>query len=317
MPLFINHAMSPLPTLRLFLLVFGLALSARAEIVLNLVLDDPKGLIKNQPGGMVKAGPEFAASTASVASGVGGRAIPQVVEGPAKERKADEWKIQVLAEPAMGTPAFLRGSLIANPVTRSVGAGIVPADVASSLSGLVTYQDGHAVINGAFDFFIRFNAEGMSQPRFGLWGKAGVLGFNFNVVSNERTAALKVFTRKKSLNFGGDKTGDKEGVEVRSDVEVFFDSDVIYHVAISFHTSEQGGITVTVSLQPGTGPMNAADATVAAIRNFWVVGEEDRAMPDKIALALGRSEQAQTMDLAAFRIFKPAPDIFPGIDGKP
>lgn len=293
-----------------------LALSARAEIVLDLVFDDPAGLIKTKPEGISQFGHEVAGGAATLASGTGGRAVVQAVEGPPAERRPGEARLQVLTEPTMGTSAFIRSWLTQNSVTRNIGLGVAPNDIASSLSGFVTYKEGRALIDGAFDFFVRFNAEGMSQPKFGIWGKAGALGFNLNIVPTEQKAALKIFTSKKSLDADGTGTPQKAGIEVRSETQVFFETDAIYHVAVSWQTNPEGLITMTVSMQQGTGPMNAEETTVAAIRNFAIIGEEDRAMPDKITLNLGRSAQIQTMDLAAFRIFRPAPTVFPGIDGK-
>jgi len=306
-------------------LVIGLAAWAlclpgglRAEAVLSLVLDDPSGLIKSRPEGIAKVTAEFSPSKATIASGTGGRALPQIAPGPASEQagNGDEAKLQVLAEPAMGTPAFFRATLKPDSVTRSVGLGILPAAVGNSLSGLVSEQDGRTVIDGGFDLFFRVTVDGNSAPRLGIRTKAGPMGLNISTDPQGHALSYKVFTSGKEIDTDGDKTGDKAVLSGRTAGEVIIDSGTIYHLAVTFRTNPEGAVTIDICLAPGTGPLKVADSTVGTLAGFWLAGSGAKAEAEKVAITLGQSQYAQSLDLAAFRIFKPAPTAFPGLDGK-
>ncbi len=289
-----------------------------ADAILDLTFDDPQGLIKTKPEGISEITSEFNGSKTTITSGNGGRSFPQIASGPPEEHigKPPDVKIQVLSEPSMGTPAFLRLILSEDGVTRGAYVGILPEGVEHSLAALVTYEGGHTVINGGFDFFFRSSADGGSQPKIVLGFKCGPLSFTAATNPNGAAVLIKAGSNKKVIDLDGDGVGEKTALERWSGNEIFLESGAIYHAAVVFRTSPEGAITMEVCFKPGTGPLKTEESFVASIGPFWLTAKDSPASTDKIVLGIGRSQFAQTFDLAAFRIFKPAPSVFPGIDGK-
>ena len=286
--------------------------------VLDLTFDDPQGLLKASPEGVARLTPEFARSTASIASGQGGRALPQIADGPAAERegKAPDARVRILSEPAMGTPAFVRFVLDANAVTRSVTAGIIPQSTEQSLSSFVSYEGGHALINGGFDFFFRAASEGGFQTKFVLQFKMGGLGVNISARPGSNILLVKMGTGDKLIDLNGDKTGDKTGIDRKGESEIVFEPGRIYHAAVVFRTAQDGAMEMLFCVQPGSGPMKPDEAVAASVTGFSVLEGNRSTAPEKIVLGIGQSQDPQTLDLARFRIFHPAPAVFPGIDAK-
>jgi len=297
------------------------ALSLHAEIILDLTFDDPGGVIKAKPEGFSAITSEFNGSRTTIASGNGGRVLPQINQGPAsgQEGKPAAAKVQVLTQPAMGTPAFLHLTLDGNSVARTVSAAIIPDTAATSLSALVTYENGLAIINGGFDFFCRATVDGDATPAIGLWAKCGPLSFSVKTDPVEQGVFLKVFAGKDSLDVRGDTTGNKSELNAKTMRQTFIESGQLYHIAVAFRTTSEGVIAMDVYLQPGNGPMKRESSILVSLENFRVLAKDPGAVADrteKILIGLSRSESTQTLDLAAFRIFKPLPEVFPGIDGK-
>lgn len=292
-------------------------LSLQAEVILDLTFDDPQGLIKSKPAGIEKVTGEFNASTVTIASGTGGRALPQISDGPPNERqdKPADARIQVLSEPAMGTPAFLRLAADEEAITRVVSTGILPKTAENALSSLVTYQDGRAAINGGLDFFFRSAADNGYPPKIVFSSRCGPLGFNIGTDPNGSTVLAKIFTSKRDIDIDGDKTGDKVSIENRSAADLVLEAGKIYHAALVFRTAPDGAITMDFCLQPGAGPLKPVESVVVSVNNFWLPGENRPQTADKMVLGIGRSQFAQTLDLARIRIFNPAPDVFPGLGG--
>ncbi len=292
-----------------------LAVPLRSEMTLNLTLDDPQGLIKNKPGGIEKITPEFAAKGATIASGTGGRILPQINEGP-KKPEPGEVKIEIVSDPGFSATPFLRASLPEKSGVRSVGIGVIPDTVASSLTGFVIYEKGLAKIDGALDLFFRITNDSGHPPDLSLWGKCGTLGFNLNLDPDSRQLVLKAFTSGKQLDLDGDGTGDKNSSTNAVRVQGVIQSGEIYHLAIVFRTSPAGVISVCALLQQGTGPLPSNELPDVALESFSLLAGDQRSVADKITFHIGQAPAPQTLDIAVFRIFKGVPEILPGIDGK-
>lgn len=286
--------------------------------VLDLTFDDPQGLIKGKAEGIDRLSPEFSRSTSTVASGQGGRALLQITDGPATERagKAPDAKVQILSEPSMGTPAFIRFALEGNSVTRSVTTGIVPQSVEQSLSSLVTYENGHAIINGGFDFFFRVASEGGFQTKIVLQFRLGGLSVSLSARPGSNALLLKLVTGEKLIDLDGDKAGDRAGLDRKGENEVVFEPGKIYHAAVVFRTATDGQMEILFCCQPGTGPLKPDETVAASFSGFSILEGNRPTNPEKIVLGIGQNQDPQTFDLARFRIFHPVPPAFPGIDAR-
>lgn len=297
------------------LAVFFLARAVSAEPLLDLTFDDPQGLLKTQPDGVAKITPEIAGNAATIASGTGGRAVPQIAEGPASERKGkgNECRLQTQTVPPFGSKPFFHASLEAGSATRTVGLGIIPGSAATSLSAMVRGEGPFLRIDGAVDFFFRMTASGGS-PKFVVMTKVAQMGLVLSTLPETHQLTLKVFTSKSTIDLDGDKTGDKTSLEKLADGGI--DSDVIYHGALVFRTEANGSISVNFCLEPGMGPLDPASSIVATIDGFWLLAESQKTGVDKFVINMGRHETSQqTLDIAALRLFSPAPNILPGLDG--
>lgn len=310
---FQRHAMK---NFSLFLVcLFGWGLwSAGAEPILNLVFDDPQGLIKSKPEGILEIPKELSSKDGTISSGSGGKAVLLKRDGTTKGGKTPGGKFLVLTEPTMSTPAFLRMVLEDGTKDHNIGTIIIPSSVETSLSSFVSYDNGMTVLNGAFDFFVRFTVTGDNPPTFAAWGKCASLGFKFALDNRDMT--LSVFTPQKSLNVDGQKVGTSGGLSGASKTNISIESGEIYHIAVAFRTTEDHSISLNIYAQPGTGPINLSDGPVASIQNFWMVEDRSRLAADKISIYMRSGKTEQLFDMAAFRIFHPLPEVLPGIDGK-
>ena len=99
------------------------------------------------------------------------------------------------------------------------------------------------------------------------------------------------------------------------------ESDAVYHLALSFETSDEGIVTVRVFLKAGNGAINTKeDIDLVSKGSFSVITDDAEKTLRKSEFSIGAgartSQPKAIIDLAAFRIFKPAPAIFPDISGK-
>ncbi len=296
------------------------ALLLRGEAILDLTFDDPNGMIKLTPEGISKITPALSNKNATIASGIGGRAIPQIIESPVASEKEsarpDEAKIQVLSEPKFGPGAFVRISLQEKTVTRGAGIGIIPDKVSSSLSSFVTYENGLARFDGCLDFFFRVIYEGTDSPKISLWACAGLLGFDLSTEPTVPGLVPRLYPKSGTLDTGEDGAKKKEGINGRSRRSVRIESGEIYHGAIVFRTTPEGAVTMDVCLQSGLGPMDVEESCIVTLGSFLLHADKGRNAADKITLNLGRNEIPQVLDIASVRIFSPATAVIPGIDGK-
>ena len=289
-------------------LFFALSSLGRAAPLLDLVLDDPRNLLPSHPEGVSELSRSFLSSGATIASGVGGRALPQITAGPPGEASTKTGEVRVLMakEPSMGTKSFFRAILLENTSTRSVGVGILPYPLA--LQKVVSYQDRTTKFDGAFDFFFRLNSSN-EPPKLSISTKVAQMGVTLGSNEVTRKLFLKISTAGKSLDKNGDKTGDKASIEKQFDATL--ENDAIYHAALNFRTASDGSLIVDFCLQQGTGPMVAASSIVASIDSFWLA-EDQSSSTEKITIQIGRNATScQTLDIAAVRIFAPSPGEFP------
>lgn len=282
----------------------------RADTILDLTLDDPQRLIGEN--GITAVGPEFAKSTATIASGEGGRALPQI-SGKAPEASAEGAKFQVLSKPEMGVPGFLRITVGTDPGVKSAGVGIVPASAANTLSAIVSEKDGSIVFNGAFDFFFRVSGERVdAPPKFSIWTRVGPLTLAIEPGASGAGLIARIATKDDKIEMRGGKPRSSTSGRVVENVPIEFDE--IFHAAVVFRTDADGWTTLQIFLKKGTGPIAYADGDGlnSSIEAFKVAGKLDGGDPSgKIALNLARIELPQHMDLAAFRIFSPSPETVP------
>lgn len=297
-----------------FVFAFAAAVLMRpvmAGAELDLVMDDPSSLLRSHPEGLSRLTAAFASSKATIASGVGGRAVPQLNGTPADE--SPDAKVQILSEPALGPKPFFRATLNGSSPVKQVGLGIIP-DKEASLQALAKRENGQVKIAGGIDFLIR-GSSSSGSPKFQLTTKIANLGVMVTTNPGDGVLTLKVYTAAKSLSVNSDKTGKRSAIEKRSEIRL--DNDSIYHGALVLKTQADGSQAVSLCIAPGAGPLDPAATVAAVIEGFELLEDASSKETDKITINLGRDETSQqTLDIAAFRIFQTAPEIVPAFEPK-
>lgn len=283
--------------------------SAMAGAGLDLVMDDPSSLLRSQPEGLSKLTPAFASSKATIASGVGGRALPQFSGAPSAE--SPDARVQILSEPALGPSRFFRATLNGTSQVKQVGLGILP-DKEASLQSLAARENGLVKISGCLDFLIRATSSS-GAPKFQMNTKVANLGISVTTNPGDGGLGLRIFTSARSLAVNSDKTGKRAMIEKRSEIRL--ENDSIYHGALVFKTMADGSLSVALCLTSGAGQLDPQTTVATVIDGFELMEDASSKETDKVTLNLGRDETSQqTLDIAAFRIFQQVPEILPGFE---
>lgn len=311
------HTHTPLSFPKIFFLASLTALSlarpALGEMTVDLLLDDPKALLGSHPEGLAQLTPAFAASTATIASGRGGRALPQITAGPASEKSegSADVNLRMISEPPLGASPFFRATLESGATTRQAGVGII-LDKETSLDSLVVREGKSVKISGGFDFLFR-TASTSDFPKVSVMTKAANLGIIAGVDPKNGKLILRLNTSGPSLDTNGDQSGDRAQIEKRSEAAI--ENGGIYHGAVLFKTAEDGSLTVSFLAAEGPGSLDPATAISVAIEGVWLLDEPGKSGNDRIVVTLGRSETSQqTLDLAALRVFREVPERLPGFE---
>jgi hypothetical protein len=296
-----------------WVLVFSLVRPAQAEMTADLLLDDPKALLSSHPEGLAQLPPRFASSTATIASGKGGRVLPQITAGPASEKSDGnaDVNLRMISAPPLGASPFFQATLEGGATTRQAGVGII-LDKETSLDALVI-RDGKSVkISGGFDFLFR-TASSSDFPKVSVLAKAAHLGVVAGIDPKNGKLVLRLNTNGKSLDTNGDQAGDRAQIEKRSEAGI--ENGGIYHGAVLFQTAEDGSLTVSFLAAEGAGPLDPSASISVSIEGIWLLDEPAKSGNDKIVITLGRSETSrQTLDLAVFRVFRQVPEPLPGFE---
>ena len=302
--------MIPHPNFRHLLkvaVVLALATQSQAEPVLSLIFDDPNGQAAT-------------VRDTEISSGTGGVARLQLEASDWEDSAEPPKTFQIITDSAMGTNAFLR-LINDKEIPGSRGVVITPNGVEASLGAITQQAGGKLTFNGGVDMFFRYNEEIPSQQELipNLLSIGGG-GLRFIVEAEAGTIIATIVDEKEDKIFDT----DFDGVADATRVSTLFvkgapiDPEAPYHLAIAFETADSGVVTVKVFVKAGTGPIDTKqDEDMVSQTSFTALTED----PEKVLHggsfsigAISRTSPAKViLDLAAFRIFKPAPAIFPDV----
>ncbi len=295
------------------ILAFLLGHEVSAENLLNLTLDDPKALLSSHQEGLSQLTPVFASSSATISSGSGGRALPQIAAAPPSEAAGQtaDVNVRISSVPLLAAKPYFRATLEGGAATRQAGLGIV-LDREASLDSLVI-RDGPSVkISGGFDFLFRA-ASNSDFPKVSILAKTAHLGVIAGIDPKDGKLVLRLNTAGRSLDTNGDQTGDRMQMEKRSEANI--ENGAIYHGAVLFQTAEDGSLTISFLVSEGPGPLDLTSPLSVSIEGVWLLDEPAKSGNDKIVLTLGRSEtNQQTLDIASIRVFREIPERLPGFE---
>jgi hypothetical protein len=300
---------------------------SQADAILSLTFDDPKDLFAGYAEGIslldIQATP--AIRETEVASGIGGTAqlkvdSTELVEGAAEPPT----RFQLIKDSVMGTKAFLRLINDKRAPGTAGSAVVVPNGFENSLASLSTSENGKVALNGGVDMFFRYTEDAPSLPELipHLLSVRGD-GIRLLVESDAGSIAASFSDGKGETVFDTDLDGtaDASGVKTSFVNAAPIDPEAPYHLAISFKTADTGVVTVRVFLQAGYGAIDTREDTdLVSKGEFSVVTDDSEKSLKNGDFSLGvdsrSSPERAILDLAAFRIFRPAPAIFPDISGK-
>jgi hypothetical protein len=303
-----------------------LAVRSPADPILSLTFDDPNSVLSAFPEGisLTELQSTNALRDANIASGSGGEAQltiggEELPEGVTESPRA----FQIITDTTMGTKAFLR-LIYDREIPADRNLVIRPSGFETSLASLSQIENGKVVINGGLDMFFRYSEEGPSQPELlpNLLSTGGN-GLRLIVESDEGSIAANLFVDQEEAIFDTDldDTPDTNKVKTTFAKAAPIDPEAPYHLAVSFGTDEAGVVTLKVFLKNGNGAINTKlEDDLVAQATFKVITENQEMSLEKGSISFGahsRSSPSKViLDLAAFRIFKPAPEIFPDIAGQ-
>lgn len=276
-----------------------------ADPILSLTLDDPNGTA-------------LTIRDAEVASGTGGTVQLRL-------EKSDETQtcFEVIKDSAMGEKPFLR-IIDDKQIPGSRGFVIMPSGIDTSLAAISQIENGKIVFNGGLDMFFRYNEETPSQQELvpNLLYIGGT-GLRLIVESDSGSIAATLADEKDETVFDTDLDGTADATSVKTSFvkAAPIDPEAVYHLAVSFETTNDGVVTLKVFLKMGNGAINSKeDEDLVSKASFKLISEDPDKTLQSSSFPIGansRSGPAKViLDLAAFRIFRPAPAIFPDISGK-
>ena len=322
-PMTVNQNFERLLKITAFLF---LTAQAQADPILSLTFDDPKDLFAAYAEGIslvdIQATPMIRET--EIASGVGGIGrlkvdSTELVEGAGEPPT----RFQLIRDTVMGTKAFLR---LINDKRAPGTAGstvITPSGFDSSLASFAQFDNGSVALNGGLDLFFRYTEENPSQPE--------LVPNLFSAVGD----GIRLFVESdgKGVNalFTNDKDGDLFDTDLDGKADAHrvmtspvnpgqIDSEAVYHLAVSFQTADTGVVTVKVFLQSGYGAIDTREETdLVSTAEFRVITDDSekslKGGEFSIQADSRSGPERAILDLAAFRIFRPAPAIFPDISG--
>ena len=304
-----------------------IATRSYADPILTVTFDDPKGLFAEYADGIslreIQATPSIRET--EVTSGLGGKAFLHVDTGEWVEGSVEPppKSFELISDSAMGTKAFLRLNNDKQvPGTRGF-AVIRPDGIETSLSSLSRVENGKVLIDGGVDMFFRYNEDNPSQqelvPNLLSTGGEGLR----MTVESDAGSIVAIFTDDKNESlFDTDLDGaaDANRAKTESVNAAPIDPETVYHLAITLETDDTGTVTAKVFLKQGSAAINTKeDVDLVSQGTFRVITEDAEKVLQKGTISIGADSRSSPtkaiLDLAAFRIFKPAPAVFPDSSG--
>ncbi|CAN5688635.1 hypothetical protein BH09VER1_BH09VER1_03820 [soil metagenome] len=287
------------------LLLASCTMCLAADPVLDLTLNDPNGLITSN--GVAALSPAMTSATATIASGNGGRAQLVLDAGTGGTPPT----FNALSDAALGP--FLQMSQPAGSSAKNIGVAILPTSGATSLSAI--YQ-GNNTLDGGFDFFFRLKKDSIEGlPRVVFHSRLGPFEIGLKPSAKQDGIEVTFLTKEAILERVDTKAGPKPNVAGKIVNPVPIESGELYHLAVLCKTSGDGVVSIQVFLDKGVGEIRPDASTgLNASLDFKITKTAaESPVVGRSTLVLGTQEFAQTLDVAQFRIYAPAPKIFPAL----
>ena len=294
--------------------------------ILSVVFDDPHQLFPAFPEGIAVADMQSNSDLhdKDVATGLGGAARLDIGGGDREEGSSDSPKAFVLlSNPDEGVKSALRVNGNRTAPGTSGLIRITPEAVESSMAALSSFRDGKIFLDGGLDIFFRYSEDPAPlELKPFLFSSQGP-GLHFVIHAHEESviAFLNDSQGQQVFDTDLDGTADAERVDTTKTNSVQFDAEKFQHLAVWFQTAEDGTVTMKVFFKSGVGPIETADdSDLVSSASFRIITAESSKLLEHGRLTIGANSRENPTtaqaDVAAFRLFAPAPPVFPNLAGE-
>jgi len=192
---------------------------------------------------------------------------------------------------------------------------ITPASPASSLNSMTVFTNGHVMLRGGLDFFFRNERDIEQSAEFrpidtDNRGNDGLRLVLYNSYATK--LRLEIISSGNGLYEGGEGGALKSSFAY--DIPAHIASHTIYHVGISFDSTDDGTVTASVWLKEGTGPINLRqDFPIGSLTfgiNEAVVTDGFTSGSFNFGKLSMQGEIPSTQDYDCLRIYNDTPVVF-------
>jgi hypothetical protein len=296
-----------------------------ASPILSVTFDDPNQLFSAYPDGvsLLDARKNSEVQEKTVATGTGASAKIEI-NGDWDEGAGEPPKCFVLlSNPDEGIKSALR--IAADKSVQGISAiiKIRPEADETSMASLSTFKDVKIFLNGGIDMFFRYSEEPAASDLVPFVFSSQGAGLHFGIHAHDQSIAafLNDSEGQKVFDTDLDGAGDAERVDTVKVNLAPLDPQKFQHLAVWFQTAEDGTVTMKVFFKPGAGSINTAEDTdLVSSTSFRIITDQSGKLLHNGSLAIGANSRANPEiiqnDIAAFRLFAPAPAVFPSLSGE-
>jgi len=214
--------------------------------------------------------------------------------------------------------------LTTNNVTTGIygRTSITPSSTESALSSMTVITNGHIVLRGGLDFFFRNTHDIEQSAEFrpidtDNRGSGGLRLVLYN--ANGTQLRLEVIANNNGLYDGGE--GGSLKTSFAYDFISHISSNTLYHVGISFDSTDDGTVTAAVWLKEGTGEINLRqDVPVGSLSfgiNEAVVSAGFTTGSFNLGKLSGLGAIPSTQDYDCLRVYNDTPLVFSALPVPP
>jgi hypothetical protein len=191
------------------------------------------------------------------------------------------------------------------------------------MAAISQFTEGKIFLNGGIDLFFRYSEEPAALELMPYIFSSQGPGLHFTIHAADQSVIAFLNDSEGQQVFDTDLDGaaDTDRVDTAKVNSAQFEPEKFQHLAIWFQTADDGTVTMKVFFKVGAGPINTAeDADLVSATSFRIITDQPSKLlqHDSLAIAAHSRNQPELIhnDVAAFRLFAPAPAVFPDLGGE-
>jgi hypothetical protein len=294
--------------------------------ILSVVFDDPNQLFASFSEGISLADMQNNSDLRDkeIATGTGGTAKLEIGGGDRDEGSGDPPKAFAwLSNPDEGIKSALRVNGNKTVSGTSGAIRIKPEAEGNSMAAISQFKDGAIFLNGGIDMFFRYSEEPapLDLAPFIFSSQGPGLHFAIHAADGSVIAFLNDPEGQQVFDTDLDGAADAERVDTVKVNSAQFNPEKFQHLAIWFQTADDGTVTMKIFFKMGAGSINTAEEVdLVSSTSFRILTDQASKLLQHESLAIAANSRGNPEmihdDVAAFRLFAPAPAVFPGLTGE-